>query len=184
MRPSKPWMAFAAAFWPFILGCVLVAGGFAAIVIGYFGVSGTIYPGLQLPYMVSGVALGLALVIAGSALLVGHALGRQARLLRRLLAEVQYGETPEAAVGPARAGGHGAPETDGTLLVARGGRWYHRPGCLLLESKDTQAVTPQVIEFRGLTPCRLCDPVIPVRPTGSPAEATQAGEPSVPETGR
>jgi len=91
MKPSKPWMAFAAAFWPFILGCVLVAGGFAAIVIGYFGVSGTIYPGLQLPYLVSGVALGLALVIAGSALLVGHALGRQARLLRRLLAEVQYG---------------------------------------------------------------------------------------------
>ena len=38
MRPRRPWLAFLAAFWPFILGCVCVAGGFAAIVIGYFGV--------------------------------------------------------------------------------------------------------------------------------------------------
>jgi hypothetical protein len=175
-------MAFAVAFWPFILGCVLVAGGFAAIIIGYFGVSGTIYPGLQLPYLVSGVALGLALVIAGSALLVAHSLGRQARLLRRLLAEVQYGEPAETVAGT--GGTSGAPETDGQLLVARGGRWYHRPGCLLLEGKTTEHITPHEADFRGLTPCRLCDPVVPARPVASPTDATEVIEGSRSDLGR
>src|SRR5919204_5027238 len=92
MRTRRPWVAFLAAFWPFILGCLLVAGGFAALVLGYFGVSGTVYPGLQLPYLVSGVAVGLALVILGSALIVTQVLTRQARLLRRPLGEGQYSE--------------------------------------------------------------------------------------------
>jgi hypothetical protein len=158
MRPRAPWVTFLAAFWPFILGCALVAGGLAAIVIGYFGVSGTVYPGLQLPYLVSGVAVGLALVILGSALIVAHALTRQARLLRRLLAEVQYAEPAEPS-GPA-----GSPQADGQVLVARGGRWFHRPGCLLLEGKTTERMAPHAAEAGGLTPCRLCDPVAPARP--------------------
>ena len=128
------------------------------------GVSGTVYPGLQLPHLVSGVALGLALVVLGSALIVSQALGRQARLLRRLLAEVQYGEPADAgATGPSRDGAVGGA-ADGQVLVARGGRWYHRPGCLLLEGKKTETVAPEAADFRGLTPCMLCDPVLPARP--------------------
>jgi hypothetical protein len=158
MRPRKPAVAFLAAFWPFILGCFFVAAGFAAIVLGYFGVSGTVFPGLQLPYLVSGVAVGLALVIVGSALLVAHALTRQARLLRRLLAEVQYAEPVQPAEGDRSA------VLDGQVVVARGGRWFHRQGCLLLEGKSSERMTPQAAEARGLTPCRLCDPVVPARP--------------------
>ncbi len=34
-RARRPWLAFLGAFWPFILGSLLVAGGLAAIVLGY-----------------------------------------------------------------------------------------------------------------------------------------------------
>src|SRR3954451_13218572 len=88
MTGKRPWSAFVGAFWPFVLGCVLLAGGLAAIVIGYLGVSGTVFVGLQVPYLVSGVALGLALCIVGTGLLVVQVLTRQTRLLRRVLAEM------------------------------------------------------------------------------------------------
>ena len=78
----------------------------------------------------------------------------------------------------------GAPEMDGQLLVARGGRWYHRPGCLLLEGKTTEHITPHEADFRGLTPCRLCDPVMPARPVGSPTDVTEVIEGSRPDLGR
>ncbi len=154
MSRRRPWAAFFGAFGPFILGCAFVAGGFAAIILGYFGVSGTVYVGLQLPYLVSGVAVGLALVVLGSALVMTHALSRQSRLLRRLLAEVQSAE-------PLDSQGSQGLNGNGTVLVARGGKWFHRPGCLLLEGKSTRRMDSREAEAGGLTPCRLCDPVVP-----------------------
>jgi hypothetical protein len=70
----KAWLAFIGAFWPFILGSLLVAGGLAAIVLGYLGVAGTLVVGLQLPYLVSG-----------------------ARLTRRVLEELRGGDRPPPA---------------------------------------------------------------------------------------
>src|SRR5438552_2747259 len=153
MSKRRPWAAFFGAFGPFILGCAFVAGGFAAIILGYFGVSGTVFVGLQMPYLVSGVAVGLALVILGSALVVTHALSRQSRLLRRLLAEVQLAEPTE----------HGSQSLNGngTVLVARGGKWFHRPGCLLLDGKSTRRMDAREAEASGRPPARLCDPGVP-----------------------
>ena len=159
MSARRPWAGFLAAFWPFVLGCVFVAGGFAAIVIGYFGVSGTVYVGLQIPYLVSGVALGLALVVLGSALIVVQALTRQSRLLRRMLAEVQP-ETYDR--GRAAAAGD-------LVAVAAGGRTFHRGDCLMVEGKSVERLGPAEIADRGLEPCRLCDPVVPAA-----AEAARA----------
>ena len=152
MTAGRPWRAFLGAFWPFLLGCVLVAGGFGAIVIGYFGVSGTVLVGLQVPYLVSGAVLGLALVILGSSLIVVQVLTRQARLLRRMLAEVQPETLEEAAEG-----------TRGVLLAVAGGRSFHRAGCILVEGKAVHPVTADETRSRGLDPCRLCDPVLPSR---------------------
>ena len=148
----RPWRAFLAAFWPFLLGTALVAGGLAAIVLGYVGVSGTVHVGLQLPYLVSGALLGLALVGLGSALLVVQVLGRQARLLRRLL------EESRVAAGPGPAPGSGPPSGDGVVLVARGAKRFHRPGCLLVEGKEARRLKPATAARRGLRPCEVCDP--------------------------
>ncbi|MGH2739308.1 MAG: hypothetical protein ACRDH6_02325 [Actinomycetota bacterium] len=143
--------AFFVAFWPFILGSALIAGGLAAIVIAYFGVAGTLHVGLQLPYAVSGGLLGLALVIVGSALLVLHALGRQARLLRRLLEESVRPESVSAD--------GGAASPNGMVFVARGARTFHRPDCVMVEGKQTRRLRVKTAKGRGLSACRICDPV-------------------------
>lgn len=143
--------SFLAAFWPFIVGAMLVAGGLAAIVIGYFGVSGTIHVGLQIPYVVSGGLLGLALVVAGSALLVLHWQGRQTRLLLRLLEEVNTVPRPE----PVESDG---PSANGMVLVAKGARTFHEADCLLVKDKQTSRMRPRTAVSRGLTPCRVCEP--------------------------
>lgn len=149
---ARPWRAFLGAFWPFLLGAALVAGGLAAIVLGYVGVAGTVHVGLQLPYLVSGALLGLALVVLGSALLVVQVLGRQARLLRRLLEETRGAPVAEPA--PAAS----APSGDGVVLVARGAKRFHRPGCLLVEGKEARRLKPATAARRGLEPCEVCDP--------------------------
>src|SRR3954452_12793052 len=138
MTGKRPWSAFLGAFWPFILGCVLLAGGLGAIVIGYLGVSGTVFVGLQVPYLVSGVALGLALCIVGTGLLVVQVLTRQTRLLRRVLAEMQApAESAERTTGPTAElpltadggrNGNGSATPDAAVYSVRGGRWYHRRG--------------------------------------------------------
>ncbi|MGH2724212.1 MAG: hypothetical protein ACRDI0_08075 [Actinomycetota bacterium] len=151
----RPWLAFLGAFWPFLLGSVLVAGGLAAIVLGYLGVAGTVHVGLQLPYLVSGGLLGVALVTLGGALLVTQALGRQARLLRRLLEETR-------AKGPAREGG-GEPTPDGMVVVPKGATRFHRPACLLAEGKEVRRMKPATAASRGLSPCPVCDPWGPER---------------------
>jgi hypothetical protein len=158
MRTRRPWTAFLGAFWPFLLGCTLIAFGLIAIVLGYLGASGTVYVGLQVPYLVSGAALGLALVIVGTALLVVQVLTRQTRLLRKLLSQVEADEAPSPL--PAATTNGDAPIAGGVFVV-RGGRWFHRKGCQLLEGKRTTRMDPHKAEDQGLAPCRLCDPVIP-----------------------
>ena len=152
MTAPGAWSAFLGRFWQFVLGAALVAGGLAAIVLGYLGASGTVHVGLQVPYLLSGGLLGLALVVFGSSLLVSHALGRQARLLRKLIDEIQELEALGLAPTPAPAG------ADGLVLAPAGATSYHRPGCRLLGGKSARRLKPETARSRGLEPCALCDP--------------------------
>jgi hypothetical protein len=145
---AKGWLAFVGAFWPFILGSMLVSGGLAAIVLGYLGVAGTLHVGLQLPYLVSGGLLGLALVVLGSALIVLQVVGRQVRLLRQLV----DGTRATAATLEAPA------ETDGSVVAVKGARRFHRPDCILVRGKDVERLRRETASERGLAPCEVCDP--------------------------
>ena len=68
------------------LPLALVAGicGAVAMLIGYFGVSGTLDPGKQLPYLVSGGLGGLVLVGVAAALLFSADLGATRADIARL----------------------------------------------------------------------------------------------------
>jgi hypothetical protein len=147
-KSAKGWLAFVGAFWAFILGSMLVSGGLAAIVLGYLGVAGTLHVGLQLPYLVSGGLLGLALVVLGSALIVLQVLGRQVRLLRRLVERTQ---ATSATIGT-------PVETDGSVVAVKGARRFHRPDCILVRGKDVERLPREAASERGLAPCEVCDP--------------------------
>ena len=66
-------------------GIGLVAVGVIAIFAGYWGASGTTDPASQLPYMLSGGAIGLALVVVGSILIGRYTMARMFRYWLALL---------------------------------------------------------------------------------------------------
>lgn len=73
-----------------IAGGVLVAVGIVAVLIGYWGASGTRSPAEQIPYALSGGALGLGLIVLGCALITRFSLARLFRFwLARMLHEHQ-----------------------------------------------------------------------------------------------
>lgn len=97
------------------LPLALVAGivGAVALLIGYFGVSGTLDPGKQLPYLISGGIGGLFLLGVAAALLFSADLGATRADLARLhdaidelsdqIADLRSSLEPEPAPAPAPA---------------------------------------------------------------------------------
>ncbi|CAN5849428.1 hypothetical protein BH24ACT3_BH24ACT3_09550 [soil metagenome] len=80
-------------------GIALPVIGVVVILIGWYGASGTTVESEQLPYVISGGLLGLALVVAGGALFVRYSLSRLFRWwLVRILHEqrAQTDRTVEA----------------------------------------------------------------------------------------
>lgn len=82
-----------------IVGGVLVGVGVVAVLVGYYGASGTTKVYEQVPYALSGGALGLGLIVLGCALITRFSLARLFRFwLARTLHEhqVQTDRTVEA----------------------------------------------------------------------------------------
>lgn len=74
-----------------LLGIALAVAGAVAVFVGYWGVSGTLDPGEQLPYIISGGIGGVFLLGAGAAALFSSELAdarAQARELRRLVEDL------------------------------------------------------------------------------------------------
>lgn len=69
-----------------LAGLVLPALGLLAIVIAWWGASGTPYVADQIPYLISGGMIGVGLIVVGAALFVRYSLTRYLRfwLLRSL----------------------------------------------------------------------------------------------------
>ena len=148
-----------------ILGLAFLLAGFVVIGLGWNGMAKHACPDCQLPYLLSGVAAGLGLILLGGTLL----LAAQIRDERLKLAETlkAVGTAVSKAV---TSGGAAAP---GELVVA-GKSTYHRPGCRLVEGKtDVDFVSVEVARLNGLSPCRVCSP-----PTGEDGEKKPAAKAS------
>ena len=138
------------------LALAVVGVGLAVIGFGWYGISGdgalidgTTDVRAQLPYLISGGFLGLALVVLGAALLVAHT-----TRLERARSEAHLEARIDALT--AALGGHvlgAAP--DGQVIA--GAAAYHHPDCRLVDGREGQEyVTVDVALERGLRPCRLC----------------------------
>ena len=139
------------------IGLLLIALGLLAIGIGWNGAAGAGgeingIPSIQaqLPWLLSGGLLGLALVVFGAAMVIVH----NARVDRSRL-EVKLDQLVDAVT---RAGGVAAPTNAAGIYVA-GGASYHRSDCRLVGSRDdTRYVTASEADAEGLRPCRVCQP--------------------------
>ena len=68
-----------------IVGILFVVAGFVAILVGYWGASGTAAIADQMPYMLSGGAVGLALVVIGGFLIGRYTVAHMLRFWLALL---------------------------------------------------------------------------------------------------
>jgi hypothetical protein len=109
----------------------------------------------QVPYLLSGGALGLGLIVLGAAMVVVQNSRHDRSLIEAQLKELNTAIARLAnAVGGGGPGGHngGGPQ------VVLGRSSYHRPDCRLAQGKDLPVSTIEAAEEEGLSPCRICQP--------------------------
>jgi hypothetical protein len=141
---------------------VLVAAGLLVIGIGWNGAagSGSYVNGIpdiraQVPWLISGGCLGVALVMIGAALMV-----TQSHRADRARLEARLEELSEAVrgMGGGPVSGRTGAAAGGGMVVA-GASSYHRPDCRLVEGREgAELLTPAEAGERGLSPCRICKP--------------------------
>lgn len=135
-------------------GIVLAAVGLLVIGLGINGAAGQLSVLAQVPYLISGGMLGLALVLLGAAMLIVQG----AREDRSLL-EAKLDLLVEAFLeGQGRSAKAGAPGDLSGLVIA-GSASYHVPGCRLVDGREqTSYLTPAEARAQELKACRVCQP--------------------------
>ena len=154
--------------WLLLTGGALMPLGFLLIVLGWVGASHTPLLFEQIPYMISGGLLGIALVFAGGFVYFAYwmtLLVRESRTAREDL-QASLSRLENLLASGAMIGGAYAPvEYDGTesanghatFVATATGTMIHRPDCAAVANRDglraVSADTP------GYTACGLCEPL-------------------------
>lgn len=168
--PGLLWKWVSGAVRPY-LGWILIGFGALVMLMGYFGVSREAIPAKQIPYLVSGGIGGVFLAVLGAYFLgtqeIRNDSGRLNRLERMVeelhLALLQRPDAPsvdvtaQELVSTNGSNGTGAPAR--RVYVIGDGEMFHRAGCELVTSKDTEELTPATARKRGMRPCPACTPL-------------------------
>lgn len=145
-------------------GGVLAVLGLVAIILGWYGAANTGFEFEQLPYLISGGLLGVALCFLGGFVYFAYWVTRLVREARTQsdraadildqIVESLNGSAPRPAKRSVRtiAGG-----SAGAFVATRNGALFHRADCSAVAGRQRlRRVTAQT---RGLEPCALCDPL-------------------------
>jgi hypothetical protein len=149
-------------------GLAVIAIGLLVIGIGWNGMAGgggevNGVPNLnaQLPWLISGGILGLALVVFGAAMIVVHnARNDRARLEAKLDEVVQaMSRGAIATASPSTYPVEPATVAKGARAFVAGASAYHDPGCRLVQGRDDVTyVSAADADEQNLKPCRVCKP--------------------------
>jgi hypothetical protein len=149
--------------WMLIIGGTLVPLGGVLILLGWVGASRTPLVFEQVPYLISGGVLGLALVFVGGFVYFAYwltVLVRDNRTMREDLVSVlarmerllEEGGGAQATPRTAKGGRY-----TGELVATKTGSMIHRPDCVAVDGRE--GLRTVTADTKGLTPCRLCDPL-------------------------
>jgi hypothetical protein len=145
-----------------VVGWILVGIGAVMIIIGYVGVARQVLVAKQLPYVVSGGILGVAVVTVGVLFIGTEELRRDSGRLDRL--ELMVAELHRVLLTrPDAPALHEAAAPAGAvrLVALPDGERYHTDTCAAIVGKEqATVVTSRTIARRSLTPCPLCEPVL------------------------
>jgi hypothetical protein len=147
--------------WMLVVGGTLLPIGVVLVLLGWYGASHTVLLFEQIPYLISGGLLGLALVIAGGFVYFAYWMTLLVRETRIERADMQ---AVLLRIEDLLQAGTGQPQTRRVAAVAatelvatKTGTMIHRPDCVAVDGRDNlRSVTAST---KGLTPCKLCDPL-------------------------
>ena len=136
------------------MGLSFIAVGLLVIGLAWNGAASKDFVAGQMPYLLSGGALGLGLIVLGGAMIVVQNSRHDRSIIEAQLKELNTAIARLAnAVGGGGAGGH-----NGASQVVLGRSSYHRTDCRLAQGKDLPLATIELAEEEGLSPCRICNP--------------------------
>lgn len=134
-----------------VLTLVLAGLGLVGLVIGWFGISGTVDLDAQMRWLAFGIT---ALIVGGAGMVLWLLAGLRSitDLKREVLTEIEarLPGPPAAAAAEAPAAGFG---------TVPGMRRYHHPQCTMLAGKDASWADAKAHTAAGLQPCGICLPV-------------------------
>lgn len=137
---------------PQAVAVAVIVVGFLFLFLGWNGAAGLDFVSGQIPYLISGGFVGIGFVAAGLSLAVIQAHRRDTH---EVLAKLDEIADKMGAAGPTTLS-----EVPAGAMVIAGRTTYHRPDCHLVEHRsDLQPMAPEAAEARGLTPCRICNPL-------------------------
>jgi MFS family permease len=160
--------------WQVVIGALVLPAGIAVIILGWAGAAHGRVDQQQIPYLISGGILGLALVIIGCFFYWAHwlyriydqadlqhqeAMREQAEFHRQLLAAVAGGR-----VGAVTDPGTAAAVATGASYVATAtGSNVHKPDCAIVANRTDNLRQVSRAEAEKMKPCRICEPFGPAK---------------------
>ena len=154
-----------------VLGGIIAPLGLVIVLVGWYGAAHSPFLFQQVPYLISGLGLGLGLVFLGSFFYFAHwitELVKEGRAQSAAMIEAisRLEETVKQQAGADRLAGAGtgadvapalsANGASATDLVATGkGTMAHRPDCVVVAGKPGLR---RVTADEALESCKLCDP--------------------------
>ena len=155
--------------WQVLAGAILLPLGVAVILLGWSGAAHGRVDQQQIPYLISGGVLGLAVVMIGCFFYWAHWLYRlydQADLHHREAMREQQ-ETMRALIDALErrsAGENGvrfpANGDGGGFVATPSGTNFHTPGCPMVAGRSASLRRVSESEARQMKPCRVCDPLV------------------------
>ena len=140
-----------------VVGGVLVPLGILLVVLGWLGASRTPFVFEQVPYLISGGLLGVALVFGGGFVYFAYWQTRAIREARAQHDELVAAVRDLAATLRAPTDGASPALTVGFVSTERG-TMFHRADCPVTQGREK--LRPVRGDEPGLRPCGICNPVL------------------------
>lgn len=145
-------------------GGALAVLGIAAIIVGWLGAANTGFEFEQIPYLISGGLLGLALCFLGGFVYFAYWITRLVRESRQqseraaeVLEQIVHSLNGSGPGHVVRTRARPIAGGSGEFVATKAGTFFHRADCTAIEGRrNLRKVTPKT---RGLAPCRICDPL-------------------------
>lgn len=142
--------------WPLTLGVLTTLLGVIITILGWNGAANTTVLQYQIPYIISGGVLGVALIVLGGMYQVGYVLWSQQRRSTSELLTVLSALTQELQRGIPTVDGSARSSLHREVAIVSGGSRYHASSCRVVVGKQSIPRSVQAAETEGYQACQIC----------------------------